>query len=118
VSEVADTKDATARWRYGLIAVLGGLVAIVVVLLVAVWRFNQAGDVNSVLGSVITAISTLVAAYFGVQIGSAGKEEADRARNTAHEQALSLAAAAEPATAVKIVGEPSGPLAKPAQVAP
>lgn len=101
---MADAKDATARWRYGLIAVLGGLFAIVLVLVVTVWQFRNAGDVNAVLGTVITAISTLVAAYFGVQVGSAGKHEAEEARKVAQEQVVSLAAATEPETATKIIG--------------
>ena len=74
------------RWRYGLWAVLGGFAAILIAFGIAVFRFGTAADAVAVSAPVIGAIGTLAAAYFGVQAGSAAREdESRRRRRTANQ---------------------------------
>jgi hypothetical protein len=88
--------------RFGLVAVIAGLAAIVALMVVAMFRYPS-GEVNNVVGTALGAIGTLVGAYFGVQVGSAGKEQAERAKDAATERAVQLAAAVPEETAVPIV---------------
>jgi hypothetical protein len=90
------------KWRYGLVAVIAGLVAIVALVVVAMFRY-PAGEVNNVVGTALGAIGTLVGAYFGVQVGSAGKAEAEKAKDVAQERVVQLAAAAPVGAGVPIV---------------
>jgi hypothetical protein len=41
---MADDSGTTARWRYGLIAVIGGFVALVVCFGLSIWRYPKAPD--------------------------------------------------------------------------
>jgi hypothetical protein len=90
------------KWKYGLAAVYAGIGAIVLLVIVAMFRY-PAGDVNNVVGTSLGAIGTLVGAYFGVQVGSVGKEQAERAKDEAHEQAVKLAAVAPEEKAQAII---------------
>jgi hypothetical protein len=92
--------DATARWRYGLIVVVVAIAAIVLIFLVAAVRYPTAADGVALVSSVATAISTLAAAYFGIQVGSAGKEQAERKKDEAKDVAIALAADAPPTSEV------------------
>jgi hypothetical protein len=90
----------------GLWAVGLGIAAIVGSLFMVMQNFQSAADVGAVLGLVTAPIGTMVAAYFGVQAGSAGKEKADENAKNANEAALraqreltELAAVMDPAAA-------------------
>jgi hypothetical protein len=96
----ATEPDADARWRYGLIVVVVAIVAIVLVFLVAALRYPTAADGVTLVSSVATAISTLAAAYFGIQVGSAGKEAAEKKKDEAKDVAIALAADAPPTSEV------------------
>jgi hypothetical protein len=69
-----------ARWKYGIFALAVGAITV----LLAVWIVDQAwSDAPSragVLAAVVGAISGLVGAYFGIQVGGA---EADATRRQA-----------------------------------
>lgn len=93
------------RWFYGLIAVGLGIVAILIALLIVVSAFDTAADVGAVLGAVAAPIGTLVAAYFGVQVGSAGKEESDEAARRANEETLALALTSDPQLSQRFLEE-------------
>jgi hypothetical protein len=104
------SEDATARWRYGLWAVLGGFVAVAFCVTVALIRYDSAESGAAAVAPAIAAISALAGAYFGVQAGSSGKAEADAARDAAQLQALKLAAVADPDRALAVLGDlPAGP---------
>jgi hypothetical protein len=64
------------RIKYGAILILAGLVNITIVFLVAVIRYPQASDVASAVGALTAVVGTLVGAFFGAHIGSAGRERA------------------------------------------
>ena len=92
------------RAKYGFYLVVIGLVVILVVFVVAVWKYGAANDVVTVVGSVTGVIGTIVGAFFGLQAGAAGKEKAEAARKDAEEKALKLASALQPEVAAKILG--------------
>ncbi len=88
-----------SRWLFGLVAVGLGLGAILLALLIIVGEFETAADVGAVLGIVVAPVATIVAAYFGVQAGSAGKEASDKNAKAANDKAIALASVADPAAA-------------------
>jgi hypothetical protein len=91
------------RWKYGLWAVFAGLLAICVVAVVGVLRYSTPSDAATAIAPVVAAISALTGAYFGVQIGSAGKEQSDAARDAAHSEAMKFAAIADPRMAQQLI---------------
>jgi hypothetical protein len=68
----APRKDAP----YGMIVVLAGLAAVVLVSLAAMFRFDDATMVVTALGPVTGFIGTLVGAYFGLRGTSLGQQNA------------------------------------------
>ncbi len=91
------------RIKYGFWIVLLGLVLVAAVFLAAIAKWSAAQDVAAAVGSVTGIIGTMVGAFFGVQVGSAGKEKAETARNEAENKAFRLAAALSPDVAAKIM---------------
>jgi len=92
------------RIRYGFLIVIIGLFLVTVVFLVAMKKYPTASDVTGVVGSVTGVVGTIIGAFFGVQVGSAGKEKAEAARNKAEDKVMRLAAALNPAEAKSIFG--------------
>jgi phage tail tape-measure protein len=93
-----------SRWKFGLRAVLGGAIAIVAVTALAIFTYSDAAAVGTAIGPAVAAIGALTGAYFGIQAGSAGREEADAARSEAMSQALRFAAVADPDRALAVIG--------------
>jgi hypothetical protein len=88
----------------GFGVVVSGLVLVAIVYLAAVMKWSTAADVTTVVGSVTGIIGTLVGVFFGNSVGSAGKDKADAARNTAETklQKMIALAAGKQATEQKI----------------
>ena len=84
------------RIRYEFWVVIAGFVLVGIVALIAVSRWSAAGDVTAVIGSVTGIIGTIVGAFFGVHVGSAGKEAAESARDQASQQAQTYAGLLSP----------------------
>ena len=59
---------------YGFIVVILGLVFVLAVFVFAIFKFNSASDVTTTVTSVGGVIGTIVGAFFGLQLGAAGKE--------------------------------------------
>jgi hypothetical protein len=74
------------------------LASILVVFLVLMGEFKAktAGDITSVVGLFTTTLGTLVGAFFGLQIGSSGKEAAEKRADDSQKKAEALGAAATP----------------------
>lgn len=70
-----------ARAKYGAWLVGGAAALLGLVFGIAVSQFTTAADVTAVVGSVATVIGTIVGAFFGVQVGSSGKETAEAGRS-------------------------------------
>lgn len=64
------------RMKYGAMIIVTGLIVLLTVFLVAVHRYAQAADVATAVGALTTVVGTLVGAYFGAHVGSAGRERA------------------------------------------
>jgi hypothetical protein len=103
-TRAAGSGDPAPRWKYGLWAVFAGLATICIVTVVGVLRYPAPSDAAAAIAPVVAAISALTGAYFGVQVGSAGKEQADAARDAAHSQAVKFAAIADPWMAQQVLG--------------
>ncbi len=100
-------RDHTARpprnELYALIAVLAGLLAVVTIYAAAIMRWNTAQDVVAVVGAAGSIVGTIVGAYFGLQVGSAGRARAETQRDRAEsqrvkaeERVVALSAALQP----------------------
>ena len=68
--------------------------SLVVALLIA--GCCDASDITSVVGLFTSILGTLVGAFFGLQIGSAGKEKAEERADNAQKKAEVLGAYAQP----------------------
>ncbi|MDR2984139.1 MAG: hypothetical protein LBV34_04780 [Nocardiopsaceae bacterium] len=68
------------RIKYGAWLIGAAFILLGVVFGVAVWRYTTASDVVAVVGSVATVAGTILGAFFGAQVGSAGKEAAEARR--------------------------------------
>jgi hypothetical protein len=75
----------------GFVIVILGLVCLLTVFLVANFKFSSASDVTTTVTSVGGVIGTIVGAFFGLQLGAAGKDKVEQQRNKAQERALELA---------------------------
>jgi hypothetical protein len=92
------------RIRLGFWVVVLGLGVLLAVAAASIARWEAAADVAMVVGSVSGVIGTIVGAFFGVQVGSAGRERAEAERRRAEERALRLAAELPPQEARRILG--------------
>jgi len=102
-NEAASQTDQM-RIRYGFWIIILGFVLVTVVFLAAILKWTTASDVATVVGSVTGVVGTIIGAFFGVQVGSAGKEKAETARNQAEDKVVRLAAALDPTVANNILG--------------
>lgn len=84
------------RIKLGFRIVLAGLAVILIVYGFAIYKWNDAADVATAVGSVSGVVGTIVGAFFGVHIGAAGKEKAEQQRDRAQEQVRELSAKVGP----------------------
>jgi hypothetical protein len=63
----------------GLLALAAGLLALVIIVLVAIGELDKE-QAGAAITAGITAVATMVGAYFGVKVGSDGTKEAIKAR--------------------------------------
>jgi hypothetical protein len=59
-----------------IVAVIGLIIPAVLVISLA-WQGCKSNEVSTVVGSFTTVVGTLVGAFLGVQVGSAGKQKAE-----------------------------------------
>ena len=83
----AATKVDEMRITYGFGVVLAGFALVAIVFVAAVSKFQTVSDVTSAVGLVTSVVGTLAGAFFGVHVGSTGKEKADAARKDAESKA-------------------------------
>jgi len=73
-----------------------GLVVVLVCVLVFGAGWRSAADVTSVVGLLTSLLGTIVGAFFGLQIGAAGKQDAERRAENAEKKVEALSAVSEP----------------------
>jgi len=91
------------RIKYGAWLIAAAFLLLGVVFGLAIWQFSAAADVTAVVGSVTTVVGTIIGAFFGVQIGSAGKEAAETGRAHAERAARLALGKLEPQAAEDVV---------------
>ena len=111
LEQTADVQGDQLRIKYGFWVVITGLFLVAAIFITAIRKWSTAADVTAVVGSVTGVVGTIVGAFFGVQVGSTGKEKAeDRAlkaeneRKTAEDRAIQFASVLHPDVAAKIMG--------------
>jgi hypothetical protein len=88
--------DDSGKWKYGVTVVLAGLVVILLAFVLSLSEYEKAADVSTALAPVTGVVGTLVGAYFGVQVGAAGKEKAEEKRERSEAEAKAALAALPP----------------------
>jgi hypothetical protein len=85
-------------YRLGLIGFLTciGLAAVLAVLTMI--GLTQSEVVSDIVSPFLTLLGTLVGVFFGIQVGSSGKEELSQQAKDSNNQAVAFAAAADPKT--------------------
>ena len=96
-TEVERLRINRAFWlsAYGL------TLAVMLVFFLVLMGFKTSSDVTSIVGLFTSVLGTLVGAFFGLQIGSAGKEQAEERASDAEKKAGALQSAADPKTLKK-----------------
>jgi hypothetical protein len=69
-----------ARLRYGARLIVGAFLLLGVVFSIGAVKISGGAEMVAALGSMTTVVGTIVGAYFGVQIGSHGKEAVEAER--------------------------------------
>ncbi len=75
------------RVKYGAGLILAAFVFLIIVLIVALAKFDTVTDVTALVGAFTGVVGTLVGAFFGVQAGAAGKDKAEADRDKANQLA-------------------------------
>jgi hypothetical protein len=103
-------RNENTRWRYGLGAVAVAVLTIVLVFGIAAVRYRAGADVSAALAAITGTVGTILGGYLGLQAGSAGKSDVERAwqeaessRRLAEERATALAAALDPDKAIYVL---------------
>lgn len=86
---------------YGLITVTFLAAGLVIA---TFFGFSEAGEVSQVVSPFLVVLGTLVGTFFGVQVGSAGREEAEQNARDANSQATAFAAASDPTKLTQALG--------------
>lgn len=90
---LSDERPPADTPPYGFYTVLAGLGALVVIIAVAIWKYDAADDVTSIINTAGTVIGTIVGAFFGVSVGQAGRKRAEEGKDKAHQEAIESKAA-------------------------
>lgn len=64
----------------GFVVVAMGLGALLIVMFAALNKFEKVSDVTALIASVGAVVGPIIGAFFGVQVGAAGKSKADEDR--------------------------------------
>jgi uncharacterized membrane protein YdcZ (DUF606 family) len=76
----AKAKKDEPSW--GAWVVIAGLVAVVVIFVVAVLRYKTAAEVTTAIGAVSGVIAALVGAYFGIRGATLAQTKAEASRKS------------------------------------
>jgi hypothetical protein len=91
------------RIRYGAWLIAAAFLLLGSVFWVAVSRYPSASDVAAVVGTLPTVTGTILGAFFGAQVGSAGKDAAEAGRRKAERTAQMALGKLDPTIAAEVV---------------
>jgi hypothetical protein len=86
------------------LAIVGLTIAALLVLVLLLFDFKESNDIVAIVGLFTSVLGTLVGAFFGLQIGAAGKEQTEQ-RATKAEQKSEAIMSASDVNVVKIARE-------------
>jgi hypothetical protein len=86
------------RIQNGLWVVVGGFVLVAAIAVAAILTMQDAQQITAIVGSVTGLVGTVVGAYLGVQVGSAGSERAEMAVQHAGDTMTKMALSMEKMT--------------------
>jgi hypothetical protein len=98
----ADSADL-ARIRYGVWLIGAAFLLLGVVFGIGVSKITVGADMVAALGSVTTVVGTIIGTFFGVQIGSHGKEAAEAGRTQAEKAARTALSKLDPSAADDVI---------------
>jgi hypothetical protein len=87
------------RIKYGVWLIGAAFVLLGVVFGIGVSKITVGSDMVAALGSMTTVVGTIIGAFFGVQIGSHGREAAEAGRTQAERAARSALSKLDPMAA-------------------
>lgn len=93
-----------AKSLYGFLVVIVGFVLVGVAFVLSVYKWTDSKDVTAAVGAVTSIVGTLAGAFFGINVGAAGKERAEAERNAAQKDVVKLAALLPPDQAARAFG--------------
>lgn len=104
------------RIKMGFWTIFAGfaLTGMTLLIAVSVWQSHMdgknvaSGDVVAIIGSITGIVGTVIGTFFGVHVGSAGRAQAELARDRATQTAMQLAGAADSQKAGVILGVSHG----------
>jgi hypothetical protein len=92
------------RLRYGF-WIISGFALVFLIALISTFRWAEVTSVATVVGAVASLVGTVVGAFFGVQVGGAGKEKAEAARERSEEVTRSALSMLAPESAEQLRSE-------------
>ena len=99
-----DVRDPDeTRLRYGALLIGAAFLLLGVVFGIGVSKMTGGADMVAALGSVTTVVGTIIGTFFGVQIGSHGKEAAEVGRSEAEAAARVALGKLEPEDASEVI---------------
>jgi ABC-type dipeptide/oligopeptide/nickel transport system permease subunit len=90
-SEVEKLRIQKAFW----LSVIGLVLAASVLGMLLLARWSEASDISTIVGLFTSVLGTIVGVFLGNQMGSAGKEDADKRANETQKTAKAVLAAAD-----------------------
>ena len=101
-----DTNVEKSRITYAFwLAVIGFIIAAVLVIFLVIQARYESKDIVAVAGLFTSVLGTLVGAFFGLQIGSSGRETAQQAANSANSSLNRALAALAPQQAQAVLDQ-------------
>ena len=92
-----------ARIKYGVWLIAAAFLLLGVVFGIGVAKITVGADIVAALGSVTTVVGTIIGTFFGVQIGSHGKEAAEAGRTQAEKAARTALSKLDPSAADDVI---------------
>ncbi len=105
MADINENNIDKIRLKYGFWVIIIGFILVAGIFIVATLKWQEASDVTAVVGAFTGLIGTVVGAFFGAQIGTAGKEKVERERKEAEEKAFRIATLIAPDKAKDILNK-------------
>ncbi len=77
------------------LAIIGLFIAALLVLILLAFGFKESNDIVAIVGLFTSVLGTLVGAFFGLQIGAAGKEQTEQRASKAEQKSEAIISMAD-----------------------